>query len=38
MIEETLWLKQHNNANSVVDDIISNSAFMDKPLIPKKAI
>lgn len=36
--EEALWLKQHDDADSVVDDIINNSASMDKPLIPKKAI
>lgn len=36
-LEETLWLKQHDNADDVVEDITSNSAIMDKPLIPKRA-
>ena len=36
-LEETLWLNQHDDADSVVADIINNSAAMDKPLIPKKA-
>ena len=37
-LEEALWLKQHGDADEVVDDIINNSATMDKPLVPKRAI
>lgn len=37
-LEEELWLKQHENADAVVDDVSNNSATLPKPLIPKKAI
>lgn len=36
-LEESLWIKQHDNADDVVNDITNNSAVMDKPLIPKRA-
>lgn len=36
-LEEALWLKQHDNADDVVNDITNNTAAMDKPLIPKRA-
>ena len=36
-LEEELWLKQHDNADNVVDDVVDNSATLEKPLIPKKA-
>jgi hypothetical protein len=36
-LEEELWLKQHDNADNVVDNIVYNSATLEKPLIPKKS-
>ncbi len=36
-LEETLWLKQHGNADNVVDDVVNNSATLEEPLIPKQA-
>ena len=36
-LEEELWLKQHDNADNVVDNILYNSATLEKPLIPKKS-
>ena len=36
-LEEELWLKQHDNADDVVDNIVYNSATLEKPLIPKKS-
>ena len=36
-LEEELWLKQHDNADNVVDDVVDNSARLEKPLIPKKS-
>ena len=36
-LEEELWLKKHDNADNVVDDVVDNSARLEKPLIPKKS-
>lgn len=36
-LEEALWLKQHDNADDVVNDITNNYAAMDKTLVPKRA-
>lgn len=36
--EEALWMKKHNKADDVVNDITKNSANMKEPLIPKKAM
>ena len=36
-LEEELWLKEHDNADNVVDDVVDNSAKLEKPLIPKKS-
>lgn len=37
-LQEELWLKEHNSADDVVDDIITNEATMNGSLVPKKAI
>ena len=37
-LEEELWLRKHNSADEVVADAQKNSAIMEMPLIPKKAI
>lgn len=35
-LQEQLWMKKHNSADDVVEDIIDNSATLKKPLIPKR--
>lgn len=35
---EEMWLRKHNSADEVVADALDNSAIMDMPLIPKKAL
>lgn len=35
-LQEQLWMKKHNSADDVVEDIIDNSATLEKPLIPKR--
>lgn len=35
-VEEELWLKEHNNADEIVDDIKENSATMPSAIIPNK--
>ena len=37
-LEEELWLKEHKSADEAVEDALENSAKMNQPLIPKKAI
>ena len=37
-LEEELWLRKHNSADEVLADAQNNSAIMEMPLIPKKAI
>ncbi len=37
-LEEELWLRKHNSADEVVTDSQNNSAIMEMPLIPKKAL
>lgn len=36
-LEETLWMKQHDSADEVVQDVNSNSAVLEQALIPKKS-
>lgn len=36
-LEEELWMKKHTDADSVVEDIVHNSAALEGPLIPRRA-
>ena len=37
-LEESIWMKKHETADEVVNDVCNNSASMDGPIVPKRAV
>ena len=37
-LEEEIWMKKHETADDVVNDVCKNSASMDGPIVPKRAV